>query len=220
MCVFVILFVVGCFAQTPIPPIVSFVNGQFTGTLITQGLTVPISGTLEYLQAGTTEQIKTHIVANANGQQIISDTWEVVTATSINSWAISSTDPTTCDRNSLAGDSYPKCDSWKQTGGQWYLSCTVTVSGTQAQADISALVNANKQLLAFQENTTVSGQLLTTEDVRIGSQSLSPPPQVDFNLPALCKSASPRYRAIKATQYPIINGLGSRIARLYRAKNQ
>jgi len=209
-----LLFVCHCLAQSPIPPNVPFVNGAFSGSLSTQGLNIPISGTIEYLPGATT-QFKTHVIANYNGNQITSDTWETITPTVLNSWEVSDIDPGTCNTQSLSGDTYPKCTSWTQSNGKWKLSCTVNVQGVQAIADISAFVDTGKQLQSFQENTTVSGTLFTSEMVKITSQSNQKPPAADFDLPAICHSSSPRLRVNRNPAYPLISSLSKRLARIF-----
>jgi len=189
-CALFSLLVCVCLAQTPIPPQVKFVNGLFTGTLQTQGLNVPLTGTLEYLP-GSTQMFKTHVVANANGNMITSDTWETITSTVINSWEIVSTDPTTCNAQTLSGSTYPSCNAWSNMGPSWSLECQVSIQGVEAVVDIIAIVNSANQLVQYQENTTVSGQLLTTEVITINSQTTNPPPSGDFTLPSICSNAYP-----------------------------
>src|SRR6516225_4853412 len=111
---------------TPIPPPVKFTNGVFTGTLITQGLTLPVTGTLEYL-SGSTVNLKSSVDLTEGQQIITSDSWVTTTPTVINEWGIVSTFPKTCRKEVLSGASYPQCTAWKQTGNSWSLECTATV---------------------------------------------------------------------------------------------
>jgi len=188
---FAILSVLVCvaLAQNPLPPVVKFVNGPFTGVLQAQGLSIPLSGRFEYLQ-GSPNQLKSHIVANANGQQITTDTWETADASSINSWEIISTDPTTCQKQTLSGSTLPQCGTWTQSNGVWSLNCQVNVNGVTATIAIQATVQSGL-LAALQENTTVSGTLLTSENIAITNPSnQSPPPASDFTLPSLCQQVT------------------------------
>jgi len=100
----------------------------------------------------------------------------------------------------------------------WRLQCTVNVQGVQAIADIAAVVDAAKQLQMFQENTTVSGQLFSSETVKVSSQTNTPPPASDFTLPAICNGNSPRLHAVRHPVYPMANKLATRIARYFIRK--
>jgi hypothetical protein len=166
-------------------------NGQYTGTLQTQGTTMPISGTLEYL-SGSTQNLKLHIsFDNPGGQPITRDSWVINTPTAtgpvITECDIASTDPTTCRKEVLSGDSYPQCAAWKQTGNQWSLECTVTVQGDQATFDFAAVVNSGNQLVQLSENITI-GSMTESIIISIGSQSTTPPPPSDFNRPSICST--------------------------------
>jgi len=218
-CVVLSVFVCICLAQSPVPPVVKFINGQFTGTLQTQGLNVPLTGSLEYLP-GSTQNIKTHVVASTGGQQITTDTWETVTSTVINSWEITSVDPTTCQSQSLSGSTYPQCGQWAQKGNSWTLECSVNIQGVTAIIDILAIVNSGNQLVQLQENTTVQGELLTSEILQINSQTTTPPPASDFKLPSICNSAtatvSPRLHVRR--QPRIFHSIAGALGNLFNAR--
>ena len=176
------------FGQTPfvpIPPVVKFTNGQYTGTLQTQGMTLPITGTLEYL-SGTSPRTKLDVLGTTGGQQITSDSWVTSTPTVISEWA--STNPTTCGKEVLSGGSYPQCTAWNQTGNAWSLECTVNVQGNQTTLDVSAVVNSGNQLLQLQENTT--GDMTDSFTIVMTSQSTTPPPISDFDLPGICTNGN------------------------------
>jgi hypothetical protein len=66
---------------TPFPPQLIFIpkDGKYTGTLVIEGKTLPITGTLEYSNPGTGE-IDLKISVDTEGQLITSDT--VANATS------------------------------------------------------------------------------------------------------------------------------------------
>ena len=139
---------------TPLPPQVKFIgNGKYTGTLQTQGLTLPITGTLEYL-AGQIDYL--HISVDTEGQ-ITSNSWLTVIPTVINEWEIVSTFPRTCRKEVLSGASYPQCTAWSQTGPH-SLECTVKAQDNKATLNIFALLSAANQLVALQENTTIKGE--------------------------------------------------------------
>jgi hypothetical protein len=83
---------------TPLPPQVAFIsNGKYTGTLIVDGKTMPITGAIEYL-TGDIHYLKIEVDPTTGAQLITSDTWLTQTATAIKQWEIVSTDPTTCRR--------------------------------------------------------------------------------------------------------------------------
>src|SRR5262249_46784321 len=109
-------------AFVPFPPPIRFVsNGLYTGTLQTQGMTLPITGTLNFLD-GDSKLMKLSV---DTGQQITSDSWVTSTDTVINEREIVSTDPTTCRKEVLFRRSYPQCTAWRQTpSGAWSLHCT------------------------------------------------------------------------------------------------
>jgi len=137
-------------------------------------------------------------VAVTGGQTIVSDTWEVLTSDQIDSWEVTSIDPTTCQKQTLSkkdGD-FPACGAWKQSSGTWVMECTVSVSGVEAVVDIASNLNSMNQLMQLQENTTVSGSLLTAETIKITSQQSTPPPDSDFNLPAICNASLKHNRMV------------------------
>jgi hypothetical protein len=200
---------------TPIPPTVKFINGQYTGTLISQGLTLPVTGTLEYL-GGSTVNLKSSADLTEGQQIIISDSWVTTTPTVINEWGVASTFPNTCRKQVLSGVSYPQCTAWKQTGNSWSLECTATVQGNKTTLDIFAVQNSNNQLVQLQEITTIEGEngnsqgnitsvipsplgppgsVISVTDsftIQITSQSTTPPPASDFvgtnGPPSICNA--------------------------------
>jgi hypothetical protein len=172
---------------SPFPPVVKFINGQYAGTIETQGKTLPITGTVEYL-TGTSPLIKL-VTVNTGGQQITSDSWVTSTPTVINEWEIVSTDPTTCRKEVFSGDSYPQCTPWNQSGNAWSLGCTVTVQGKKAALNIMAVVNSGNQLVQLQEKTTIGGRTGSIT-IQVTSQSTTPPPASDFDLPSICNAPS------------------------------
>ena len=170
----------------PFPPVVKSINGQYTGTLQTQGMTLPITGTLEYLLGNQNPQL-TKLSVDTGGQQIASDSWVTLTPTVINEWEIVSTDPTTCRKEVLSGDSYPQCTAWNQAGNVWSLECTVTAQGNKGTLDISAILNAQNQLVQLQENTTIGGMADSITFIMTEQRS-TPPPLSDFALPGICNA--------------------------------
>jgi hypothetical protein len=168
------------------PPQVVFIsNGQYSGTLQSQGVTLPITGTLAYL-SGSTQYIKLGVSGDIGGQPTTSDSWVTTTPTVINEWDILSTDPTTCREKVFSGDSYPQCSAWSRTpDGPYALECTVTVQGNQATLEILASLSADNKLVQLQENTTISG---VTDSITINmtDQGTTPPALSDFDLPSIC----------------------------------
>ncbi len=168
------------------PPQMEFIgNGQYNGTLQTQGMTLPITGTLAYL-SGSTQYFTLHVSVDAGGQPITSDWWETITPTVVTEWQIVSTDPTTCRKKVLSGASYPQCTGWNRTPSSAYSNeCTVTVRGNQATFDILAALSVANKLVQQQENTTISGM---TDSITIDmtEQGNTPPPLSDFDLPGIC----------------------------------
>jgi hypothetical protein len=174
------------FPLPPLPPPVQSVNSGFlTGALQIRGVTLPFTGTLDYLASGGSQNIKLSIDTAAAGQPITSDSWVTITPTGINAWEIVSTDPTTCRKEVLSGDSYPQCTPWNQVGNALSLGCTVTVQGKKATLNILAVTNSNNQLVQLQENTTISG-ITGSTIIQVTSQSTTPPPASDFALPSIC----------------------------------
>jgi len=184
----------------PFPPQVRFIsNGKYKGTLQTQGMTLPITGTLEYL-AGDTDYL--HVSVDTREQQITSDSWVTSTATVIptviNEWETVSTDPTTCRKEVLSGDSYPECTAWNRTPSNTYsLECTVTVQGNKATLDFLAVLSADNQLVQLKENATiwfVDDKLWKWAAVKdsvtiiMTEQGTTPPAPSDFDLPSICNA--------------------------------
>jgi hypothetical protein len=173
-------------AQTPFspfPPVVKFINGQYGGTLQTPGMTLPITGTLEYL-SGSSPLIKLEVSGDTGGQET---TWVTSTPTVITEWEIASTDPTSCVNGVLSGHSYPQCTAWQQTGNSWSLKCT---QGNNATLDIVAVTNSANQLVQWQENSTINGKAKASLDISVQSQSSTPPPASDFVLPSICPTGT------------------------------
>jgi hypothetical protein len=142
----------------PLPPQVAFINnGKYTGTLLIEGKTLPITGTLAFL-AGVTEYL--HISVDTEGQLITSDTWEILSPTPvINEWEIVSTDPTTCRKEVLSGASFPQCTAWSRNArGVYYQKCTVTAQGNKATSDTAVVLSSDNKLVSLREDTTITGE--------------------------------------------------------------
>jgi hypothetical protein len=180
----------------PFPPQVTFIsNGKYKGTLQTQGMTLPITGTLEYLSGNS--QL-THVSVDTGGQQITSDSWVTSTPTVINEWEIVSTDPTTCRKEVLSGGSYPQCTAWNRTpSGTYSLECTVTVQGNKATLDILAMLSPDNKLVQLQENTTIGendnsqdneSSITNSITIIMTEQGNTPPTPSDFELPSICNA--------------------------------
>ena len=179
------------FPPIPFPPQVTFIsNGKYTGTLQTHGVTQPITGTLQYL-SGDTQYIKLQVsFDNPGGHQITRDSWVIstpnVTPAAITECDIASTDPTTCRKDVLSGDSYPQCTAWSRTPRGLYISeCTVTVLGDQATFDFTVQLSADNQLVQLKENITI-GSKTDTINITMTSQGTTPPVPSDFNRPSIC----------------------------------
>jgi hypothetical protein len=185
------------------PPQVPFIsNGQYEGTLQTQGITLPITGTLIYL-TGELDYIKLHVSVDTGKQQITSDSWVTRTPTVINEWEIVSTDPNTCRKEVLSGDSYPQCTAWSRTPtGVYSLECTVTVLGNKATLDVLADLSNDNKLVQLQQNTTIStimdsisaitGSITDITDsitIKMTEQGTTPPVPSDFDLPSICNGS-------------------------------
>ena len=142
---------------TPLPPQVKFIkDGKFTGTLLIEGKTLPITGAIDYL-TGDTQYLK--ISVDREGQLITSDTWLKQTSTAINQWEIVSTDPTTCRKEVLSGASYPKCNAWsRNSNGLYVQKCTVTAQGNKTTLDRVVQLSSDNQLVQMTENATITGE--------------------------------------------------------------
>jgi hypothetical protein len=143
--------------------------------------TVPIAGTVEYL-SGSTQLIKNSI----DTQQITTDSWATITPTVIDEWEIVSTDPTTCTQEVVAGDNYPQCGPWKQSGNDWSVTCTGI--GHKA-TDITAVTNSGNQLVQLTDTSKISGMTTPTTTIQVTSQSSTPPPASDFTVPGICNAS-------------------------------
>jgi len=168
------------------PPQLAFVsNGKYEGSLQTQGLTLPITGTLAYL-TGSIDYFKLHVSVDIGGQQITTDSWETITPTVINEWEIVSTDPRKCRKEVLSGDSYPQCTAWDETANETYsLECTITVQGNKATLDILTDLSADNKLVQQQEDTTIGG-MTDSIAIMMTEQGNTPPIPGDFALPSIC----------------------------------
>jgi len=142
---------------TPLPPQVKFIkDGKFTGTLLIEGKTLPITGAIDYL-TGDTQYLK--ISVDREGQLITSDTWLKQTSTAINQWEIVSTDPTTCRKEVLSGASYPQCNAWsRNSNGLYVQKCTVTAQGNKTTLDRVVQLSSDNQLVQMTENATITGE--------------------------------------------------------------
>jgi hypothetical protein len=182
------------------PPQVQFIsNGKYTGTLQTPEITLPITGTLAYL-TGEMDYIKLHVSVDTGGQQITNDSWVTRTPTVINEWEIVSTDPTTCRKEVLSGDSYPQCTAWnRMPRGIYSLECTVSVLGNRATLDILAHLSTDNKLVQLQQSTTITSNgfgSAATEyhyhwfrgsiTIIMTSQGTTPPVPSDFDPPSIC----------------------------------
>jgi hypothetical protein len=182
---------------TPLPPQVAFIsNGKYTGTLETQGMTLPITGTVAYL-TGQINYLK--ISVDTGGQQITSNSWVITTPTVINKWEIVSTHPTTCRTKVLSGDSYPQCTAWSETNGIWSRECTVTAQGNKTTLNFLARLSPNNQLVSLQEIATLGENdnsqgnetdLVDSVTITMTSQGTTPPVPSDFNRPSICNAPS------------------------------
>ena len=142
---------------TPLPPQVKFIkDGKFTGTLLIEGKTLPITGAIDYL-TGDTQYLKMSV--DREGQLITSDTWLKQTSTAINQWEIVSTDPTTCRKEVLSGASYPQCNAWsRNSNGLYVQKCTVTAQGNKTTLDRVVQLSSDNQLVQMTENATITGE--------------------------------------------------------------
>jgi hypothetical protein len=161
-------------------------NGKYTGTLQTQGVNLPITGTLAYL-TGATEYA--HLSVSL-GPQITSDSWQITTRTVVDTAQTVSLDPTTCLKKVLSGDSYPQCGTgWsRMADGDYSLECTVTALYGKTTFDFLAELSTDNKLVQLQENTAFSG-LTNSMTIVMTSQGTTPPVPSDFNLPSVCDSA-------------------------------
>jgi hypothetical protein len=160
-------------------------------------MTLPITGTLIYL-SGNSQLMKLHVSVGTGGQQITSDSWVTTTSTVINQWEIASTDPTTCQKEVLSGDSYPRCTPWQLTPrGIWSLECTVTAQGNKATLGMLAVLSSDNKLVSLQENTPIGGidsrienEQSATDSITITmtEQGTTPPVPSDFDLPSICNA--------------------------------
>jgi hypothetical protein len=199
------------------PPEVTFIaDGKYTGTLVIDGKTMPITGSIAYLVSGPTRYL--HISVDTEGQLITSDTWLVQTATAINQWEIVSTDPTTCRKEVLSEKSYPQCSTfvgggWPRTQrGVYVLQCPkpATVQGNKVTLQSIATLSPTNQLVSMQQDITITGQngdspsnltpvftgplgtVLVTSSILITmtEQGTTPPIPSDFNRPDICNASN------------------------------
>jgi hypothetical protein len=149
-------------------------------------MTMPITGTLEYLSGDTTNTKLQVSFDNPGGQQITRDSWVIITPADITECDIVSTDPTTCRKEVLSGDSYPQCTGWSRTPRGVYISeCTVTVLGDQATFDFSATLTPDNKLVQMKENITIGG-MTDTITITMSEQGTTPPIPSDFDRPSIC----------------------------------
>src|SRR5262249_8970598 len=156
------------------------------GTITTQGMTLPITGTLIYL-TGDTQYLKLQVSFDRGGQQITRDSWvtiPTVTPPVIKESDIVSTDPTTCRTEVLSGASYPQCTAWSRTPRGLYSSeCTVTVQGNKATFDFLVQLSSDNKLVQLTENITIGG-MTDSITITMTSQGTTPPIPSDFNPPS------------------------------------
>jgi hypothetical protein len=171
----------------PLPPQLQFIDGTFTGTITTQGQTLPITGTLAYLN-GATQNLKLDVSFATGGQPITRNAWVTGTPTLITAWDIVSTDPTACREEIFSGPSYPTCTAWTQNAPGHYVSdCTVTVQPKTATFDFSVQLTNSNQLAQLTENITIGGKT-DTLTITMTSQATTPPPASTFAIPSSCNT--------------------------------
>jgi hypothetical protein len=171
------------FPLPPLPPPVQSVNSGFlTGALQIRGVTLPFTGTLDYLASGGSQNIKLSIDTAAAGQPITSDSWVTITPTGINAWEIVSTDPTTCRKAVL---SPAQCAAWQNPSlNIWSHACTVTVQGNQATFE-SVFTLTQGQLLDSL-STTIKGVTDSVTTITVDSQANFSPNTSVFTRPSIC----------------------------------
>jgi len=151
-------------------------------------MTMPITGTLDYL-SGATQYTKLQVsFDNPGGKEITRDSWVIITPADITECDIVSTDPTTCRKEVLSGDSYPQCTGWSVTPrGVWISECTVTALGDQATFDFSAVLSTDNKLVQLKENITIGG-MTDSIAITMTEQGTTPPLPSDFNRPSICST--------------------------------
>jgi hypothetical protein len=176
------------------PPQIEFIsNGKYKGTLQTRGMTLPITGTLEYL-SGETDYL--HVSVDTGIQRISSDSWVTGTATVIptviNEWETVSTEPTACRKEVLSGGSYPQCTAWKRTPSNAYaLECTVTAQGSKAILDFMAVLSNDNKLIQWQEiyrREIFHRVMIDSVTINMTEQGTTPPALSVFDLPSICNA--------------------------------
>jgi hypothetical protein len=173
----------------PLPPQVAFIsNGVFTGTIQTQGMTLPITGTLAYL-TGDTQYLKLQVSFDTGGQPITRNSWAKSTPTVITEWDIVSTEPTACREEVFSGPSYPQCTAWSRNPatGLYISDCTVTVQPKMATFDFSVKLTNDNKLAELTEKTTIGG-MTDSLTITMTSQGTTPPVPSDFNPPSSCST--------------------------------
>jgi hypothetical protein len=190
----------------PLPPQVKFIsNGKFTGTLKTQGNTLPLIGKIAYL-TGDIAYLK--IEVDPTGAQLItSDTWLVETNQSINEWEIVSTSPNTCRQEVLS----PRCTAWARTPrGLYFQKCTVTAQGNKTSLQNVVTLTPDNKLVQMSQSATVEdedgntqgtfpvndplsltgGVIFVTDilTITMTEQGTTPPVPADFNRPDICNA--------------------------------
>jgi len=194
----------------PLPPQVAFISsGKFTGTLKTQGNTLPLIGKIAYL---TGDIVYEKIEVDPTGAQLItSNSWLVQTNQSINEWEIVSTSPNTCRQEVLSGKSYPQCTPWARTPrGIYVQKCTVTAQGNKTTLETAVQLSTDNKLVQMSQSATVededgntqgtfpvqdplslTGGVINVTDVltiTMTSQGTTPPVPSDFNRPDICNA--------------------------------
>ena len=167
----------------PVPPPVQFTNnGKIQGTLQILGVTLPITGTMDYLDAGGSQQL----YISVDTEQITTDSWVTTTPTVTNEWEIVSTDPTTCQKEVLSGNPYSQCTGWQNPSpNQWSLECTATVLDKQATVLIETTLSGNL-LVSLVEKTTINGRAVELLKITVDSQGTFAPDSATFDRPSIC----------------------------------
>jgi hypothetical protein len=176
------------------PPPVQFTNcGQITGAIQTKGMSLAITGTLDYLTSGGQTNLLLEI-GGASGKcppppgspPPTSDAWIISTPTAFNEWEVVSADPTTCREKVLPEDS-PQCGVWQNPApNQWDLKCTFSTQGKAATLDAQFTLSGNL-VVSWVETTTIKG-VPTVAKFSIDAQGSFPPDQSAFNRPSICNA--------------------------------
>jgi len=168
-----------CFSSnTPFPPQVVFVNGQYTGTF-SFGQSNQATVGIEYLFSGSSYNYHRQTSFTFQGFVETMDCWMVSNGVNIDVY-------NTQDQSSCSHDSYTnttrKCTNWQQNGNIFNQQCT----SSSFLETTTLVLDVNNFVLGMIFNQSRSGDVDLVTRVTISKNIPIPPSQNDFNLPSSC----------------------------------